>query len=56
MGRWLPDPRRLALEDDAGQPLGRIYDKTGGSQNGGWFWRGAGRAGGRLPCRALKRN
>jgi hypothetical protein len=26
------------LEDDTGQPLGRIYAETGGPQGGRWLW------------------
>jgi hypothetical protein len=33
-----PIPDDWTLEDDSGQPLGRIYAETGGPQNGGWFW------------------
>jgi hypothetical protein len=33
-----PIPDDWTLEDDAGQPLGRIYAETGGPRGGRWFW------------------
>jgi len=33
-----PIPDDWTLEDEAGQPLGRIYAETGGPQGGRWFW------------------
>lgn len=33
-----PIPDDWTLEDNAGQPLGRIYAETGGPQGGRWFW------------------
>jgi len=32
-----PIPDDWTLEDEAGQPLGRIYAETGGPQDGRWF-------------------
>jgi hypothetical protein len=33
-----PIPDDWTLEDETGQPLGRIYAETGGPQGGRWFW------------------
>jgi hypothetical protein len=33
-----PIPDDWTLEDENGQPLGRIYAETGGPQGGRWFW------------------
>ena len=35
-GSQVPDD--WTLEDETGQPLGRIYVETGGPQGGRWFW------------------
>jgi hypothetical protein len=35
-GSLIPDD--WTLEDDTGQPLGRIFFETGGPQGGRWFW------------------